>query len=165
MAIPALPADDSDGNDLNAAKVNAIYDLLQLFRDTRPVFKGASRSSGTSIADATTVEVGFGSVSGTFTNTPGINVGGFTVGSSINGDSQYNLVIPEAGIYAGFWHVEWASHATGRRILDPNFDSAPGTAVKSVVAPASGGVTAQTAWFLTDQADATEFSSGSTSEV
>ena len=60
MAIPALPADDSDGNDWTAAKVNAIYDHIQLWRDTRPLFNGQALAF--SNATSTFEVAGFGSV-------------------------------------------------------------------------------------------------------
>ena len=121
MAIPALPADDSAGNTWTAAKVNAVYDLLQLFRDTRPLFKGVGQVL--TPATATTVEFGHGAVSATFDTSPTINIGGWTVAAGANGDGGYNIVIPESGIYEGVWHMQHAAHATGDRTYTPQHNS------------------------------------------
>ena len=123
MAVPALPSDDSDGNDWTAAKVNAIYDHVQWWRDTRPLFKGQGTTTA-GVAHATLFEVGMGSVSGTFEATPTTNVGGWTVSTSANGDGEYNIEVPEAGIYEGFWHVDWQTFANGTRDIYPRLNSA-----------------------------------------
>ena len=136
MAIPSLPSDDSDGNDWTAAKVNAIYDHLELWCDTRPLFKGeASNGSGTlTLTTSTFVEVSFGISASTFDETPITNVGSFTVASGANADSYYNIEIPETGYYEGVWHVQFATHGTGYRHVQPQRNSAniPGTRIRAI---------------------------------
>ena len=120
MAVPALPADDSAGNDWTAAKVNAIYDHLQWHRDTAPVFKGLAwdgtggLQSGVSgdIATSTATTLGFGT-GGSFDNTPIINVGGWTVQGS-DSDPE-SLVVPDAGLYAVSVFCNWSADSVGTR--------------------------------------------------
>ena len=126
MAIPALPSDDSDANDWNAAKVNAISDHLQLWRDTRPLFKGVA-VSGT-VATSTFVDWGHGTSSATFQTAPITNVGSFAVSSDANPDGRYNVEVPEAGHYEGTWHLVFAADNAGLRRADPQLNSSTITA-------------------------------------
>ncbi len=114
MAVPALPADVTDGNATSAAHQNTILDHTQWWRDTRPLFQG-SGITGTTISTATFTEYGHGLVSATFHQTPLTNTGTFTVASTTNADGAYNVEVTDAGIYEGFWGVQFASNATGRR--------------------------------------------------
>ncbi len=100
MAIPSLPTALNTNDVINNSWVDAVRDVLELVRDTRPMFKGqASGYSGggsNELLNNTTTTFGFGE-GGSFMNTPDINVGGWDVNS---GDSDpESLVVPEAGIY------------------------------------------------------------------
>ena len=118
MAVPALPADDSAGNDWTAAKVNAIYDHLQWHRDTAPVFKGlawdGTQGDGVpgDIATSTATTLGFGT-GGSFENTPIINVGGWTVNAA-DADPE-SLVVPESGLYVVSVFCNWSADSVGTR--------------------------------------------------
>ncbi len=115
MAVPALPSDDSDANDWNASKVNVIYDHLQWWRDTRPVFKGEMWSdvgAGFDIDTSTTTTFGVGEAA-SFKTTPVLNIGSWTTqGSDADPES---LVVPEAGVYRIGFACRWQSNATGYR--------------------------------------------------
>lgn len=107
----------SSGNVWTAARVNAIYDHLQWWRDTRPVFRGQAWSnagmSGIEISTATDTTMGFGT-GGSFYTTPEINVGSWTVQGS-DSDPE-SLVVPESGIYRVSVNVRWAAAASGERV-------------------------------------------------
>ncbi len=159
MAIPALPSDDSDGNDWNAAKVNAIYDHIQLWRDTRPLFKGQHGTADAgAYATATTYELGHGTSSATFLVTPLTNIGAFTVASVANGDSVYNIEVSEAGHFEGFWNVSFSADTGGYRSVIPLLNSV--TIVGSTVTAdaMSGAATLISAPFEVDCADNDELS-------
>lgn len=124
MAVPSIPADDSDGNDWNATKVNIIYDHIAWWHGNaggtgaRPYFKGrawsASGNGNYEADDNTTMTFGFGSA-GAFNDTPISNVGGWTVASA-DADPE-SLVVPEAGIYMFVVFAEFENPAghVGRR--------------------------------------------------
>ncbi len=151
MAIPALPADDSDSNDWNASKVNVVYDHLQLWRDTRPLFKGQAHIFlAGELATSTTEEIGHGGISATFEVTPTTNISAFTVASGANADGYYNIEVPEAGHYEGFWHVQFSANTSGYRQVSPELNSVaiPGSGMK--LDALSSGVTWVQASFEAD---------------
>lgn len=93
MAVPSLPSDMSAGNTFTAARVNAIYDLLEWFRDSRPLLKTGSAAS-TSIASGTNTQWGFSDGSGSWVSTPSRNVGGWAPSATTE-----RIVVPETGLY------------------------------------------------------------------
>jgi len=146
MAVPALPADDSTGNDWTAAKVNAIYDHLQWHRDTAPVFKGqayarlGSNPDPTDVLTATSTMFGFGNA-GSFENTPVINIGGWTVqGSDANPES---LVVPESGIYVVSVFNDWESNSSGYRSTQIILNGSSVSGGRVLGAPSPSGSTMQ----------------------
>ncbi len=136
MAVPALPGDDSDGNDWTAAKVNAIYDHVQWWRDTRPLFKGSGYTdnggSQLEVSTATNTTIGFGS-GGSFATAPEINIGSWTVQAS-DADPE-SLVVPESGIYMISHVVEWEGNSTGLRFSQVVVGATPQTETKSTTSP------------------------------
>lgn len=131
MTVPALPSDDSAGQIWTAAKVNAIYDHLQWWRDTRPVFKGAAfgvdGSKPESVPNNALTTFGFGAA-GSFNTTPLINVGSFTVDGA-EADPE-PLHVPETGIYWVAAYVDFDANTTGRREIKVNL---AGTAVAGLM--------------------------------
>ncbi len=124
MAVPALPGDDSDSNDWNAAKVNAIYDHLQWWRDTRPLFIGRGKVGN--INNATDTDLSMSDGSGNFLVTPTTNVGGFAASSS-----NAEVEIPEAGIYQVDGYTRFAANTTGYRQISLDINGT--TLVRSLV--------------------------------
>ena len=134
MTIPALPSDTSAGSTWTAAEVNAIYDLLALFRDGRPIFKGGAIAAGptTNVLTSTATTFGFG-VASAFSFTPVINVGGWTT-KAADSDPE-SLVVPEAGIYQVTINVGWVANATGARQARVVVDGSVDNTIYSVTTP------------------------------
>lgn len=104
MTIPALPADDTDGQDWTAAKVNAVYDHLQLWRDNLPVLRVGSTNQ--SIASSVTSYANL-------SDPPAVNNGGWTdTGTTYNG---WN--VPESGVYRVTAHAIFTAYSVGYRYV------------------------------------------------
>jgi len=135
VTVPALPADDSDGNDWTAAKVNAIYDHLEYHRNDRNLIQHTIVADGTdmaTIATATTTDIEFSDGSGASQGTVGANVGPFTFGSG----GVKEILVPVAGVYWITAHAVWAADSTGIRTLaltDTGSPIASGTVVSDPI--------------------------------
>lgn len=138
MAVPTLPSDKSAGNDWDETDTNLIYDHLQWWRDTRPLFKGAGVTV-TNLASGTEREFGFGTSSGTFATTPAINVGSWSVATTTNTASEYNVEVPEAGIYYGVWKATIEANTGGSRQMQPQLNGSDISLGAVVTGPALGG--------------------------
>lgn len=85
----------SAGNTFTAARVNAIYDLLQWFRDTLPIF--VDLGSAESIASGGSgTDYSWSDGSGSFLQGITHNQGGWTAATS----GGTGIVVPEDGFYA-----------------------------------------------------------------
>jgi len=140
MTIPALPADDTVGSVWSAAKVNAVYDLLQLFRDTRPTLIMAG-SLAQSVTSGSPGIVEYSDGAGNFATVPVVNTGGFTA-SGVNGD----VLVPEIGLYLIRVHANALSaSATGETSLHLRVGGNSHTGTR-VALPNSGATPALNAW-------------------
>ena len=117
MAVPGLPVDEITGQVWGIGKVNAVIDHLQWWRDTRPLFKGQMNT--TEVDPETLTEIVPGATASTFANTPTHNIGGWTVSATPNSIQGFGLVVPEDGLYEGFWNVQMDTSTTGYRIIQP----------------------------------------------
>ena len=123
----------------------------------KTLFKGLAVAH-TGTVTATTAEVGFGVTSATFETTPTTNIDSCTVSSSANGDSEYNLVLPNDGHILGYWHLTWESNSTGYRTGWPQLNSADMTAARIASAAVNGTTINQFAFFAGDLSAGDELS-------
>ena len=93
MAVPSLPTDLSTGDVLTETWVDAARDVLEWFRDDRPLI----RIDGTavSVASGSAHVWDFSDGSGSFVDSPSTNIGSWTAGTSGNEE----IIVPEAGYY------------------------------------------------------------------
>lgn len=104
MTTPALPADDSAGNTWTAAKVNAIYDLLEYFRDNRPMLR--VQVSSQVVANDTLTAVDY-----IASGTEAVNVGGWVDA----GTSSEGYDVPDGGVHLCSIYCLFADGSTGTR--------------------------------------------------
>ena len=99
MAFPALPTSPANNSGAAASWARSVRDMLEWFRDTRPLFRGTAETP-LNLSSGTAQEIGHGAVASTFDNTPDTNVGTFTVASGANGDGAFNIEVPDAGFFS-----------------------------------------------------------------
>ncbi len=141
MTVPSLPAalnpttGGVGGDDIDNSWVDDVRDLLEWFRDTRPMLF-AQRTSQ-SVSTGSTTDVDFSDGAGAFTNTPLINVGSWSASNP-----EDDIDVPENGVYAIAVRSVAAANATGvrRSLFSLNSTAQPETAATKVN-PGSGADT------------------------
>lgn len=143
-AAPSLPTAKNTNDILDNSWVDAVYDGLELNRNTRPVFKSQCTTAAAggdqgAVPDATDTEAGISDGAGSFNYTPDINIGTFTAGTA----GETGLYLPLDGIYMVVASVEWESNGTGYRQVGVKNEGAYFDDSRARLPAVSGGVTRQ----------------------
>lgn len=96
--------------------MNQLLDVLAFGHDDRPsLLVTCNEYSGApgSVAHNTTTDVEFSDGSGTFNDSPTVNVGGWAAGTGGNEE----IIVPETGLYLVTIHGQWGNNSTGYRIV------------------------------------------------